>query len=97
MFSNLMNTLKSKVITTNDVRIVLFIVTVVLFILGAGAPSEGDSARSSCSGTPHHLCTSKTDPQKTAFVPTRDSLAGFICGHSAGAYVRNSCGRQVYP
>ena len=41
MFSNLMNTLKSKVITTNDVRIVLFIVTVVLFILGAGAPSDG--------------------------------------------------------
>jgi hypothetical protein len=41
MSSKLMSTLKSKVITTNEVRIALFILTVVLFILGAGAPSDG--------------------------------------------------------
>lgn len=41
MFSNLMTTLKSKVVTSNDIRIALFILTVALFILGAGAPSDG--------------------------------------------------------
>ena len=41
MPSNLMSTLKSKVITPNDVRIALFVLTLVLFLLGAGAPSDG--------------------------------------------------------
>jgi hypothetical protein len=41
MSSKLMSALKSKVVTTNDVRIALFVLTVVLFVLGAGAPSDG--------------------------------------------------------
>ena len=41
MPSNLMSTLKSKVVTSNDVRIALFVLTLVLFLLGAGAPSDG--------------------------------------------------------
>ena len=41
MPSNLLSTLKSKVITPNDVRIALFVLTLVLFLLGAGAPSDG--------------------------------------------------------
>lgn len=36
-----MSTLKSKIITPNDIRVILFILTLVLFILGAGAPSDG--------------------------------------------------------
>lgn len=41
MSSKLINTLKTRMITANDVRIALFVVTVVLFVLGAGAPSDG--------------------------------------------------------
>jgi hypothetical protein len=41
MPSKLMSTLKSKVVTSNDVRIALFVLTLVLFLLGAGAPSDG--------------------------------------------------------
>ncbi len=41
MSSKIINTLKTKVITTNDIRIALFVITVVLFVLGAGAPSDG--------------------------------------------------------
>lgn len=41
MLSKLMSTFKSKIVTANDVRLVLFILTLVLFILGAGAPSDG--------------------------------------------------------
>ena len=41
MLSKLMSDLKTKVVSSNDVRIVLFILTLVLFILGAGAPSDG--------------------------------------------------------
>lgn len=41
MTSKLMDTLKTKVFTPNDVRIALFVLTVALFILGAGAPSDG--------------------------------------------------------
>lgn len=41
MTSKLMNTLKTKVITSHDIRIVLFILTLALFILGAGAPHDG--------------------------------------------------------
>jgi hypothetical protein len=40
MSSKLMSTLKSKVVTTNEIRIAFFILTLVLFILGAGAPSD---------------------------------------------------------
>lgn len=35
------SSLKNKTITPNDVRIVLFVVTLILFLLGAGAPSDG--------------------------------------------------------
>ena len=41
MSFKLMSALKTKVITSTDVRIVLFILTLVLFVLGAGAPSDG--------------------------------------------------------
>lgn len=41
MFSNLMSTLKTKVVTSNEIRIALFILMLALFILGAGAPSDG--------------------------------------------------------
>ena len=41
MSTKLINTLKTKVITPNDVRIALVILTVILFVLGAGAPSDG--------------------------------------------------------
>jgi hypothetical protein len=41
MSSKLMNTLKTKVFTSNDVRIALVILTLALFLLGAGAPSDG--------------------------------------------------------
>ena len=41
MPTKLINTLKTKVITPNDVRIALVILTVILFVLGAGAPSDG--------------------------------------------------------
>jgi hypothetical protein len=34
-------TLKNKVVTSNDIRIVLIVVTLILFLLGAGAPSDG--------------------------------------------------------
>jgi hypothetical protein len=44
MPSKLMSTLKSKVITSNDVRLALFVLTLVLFLLGAGAPSDGGGA-----------------------------------------------------
>ena len=40
MFFKLMSDLKTKVVTTNDIRIVLFILTLVLFVIGAGAPSD---------------------------------------------------------
>jgi hypothetical protein len=36
-----MNTLKTKVWTPTDVKVVLFVLTLVMFILGAGAPSDG--------------------------------------------------------
>ncbi len=41
MTSKLMNALKTKVVTSTDVRIALFVLTLVLFVLGAGAPSDG--------------------------------------------------------
>jgi hypothetical protein len=41
MLSKLMSTLKTKIVTPNDIRVILFILTLVLFILGAGAPSDG--------------------------------------------------------
>jgi hypothetical protein len=41
MASKLISTLKSKVVTTNDIRLVLFVLMLVLFLLGAGAPSDG--------------------------------------------------------
>lgn len=41
MASKLFSTLKSKVITSNDVRLVLFVLMLALFLLGAGAPSDG--------------------------------------------------------
>jgi len=41
MSSKLINTLKTKSFSANDVRIVLFVVTVILFVIGAGAPSDG--------------------------------------------------------
>lgn len=41
MTSKLMSAVKSKVVTSNEIRIALFVLTLVLFILGAGAPSDG--------------------------------------------------------
>jgi len=41
MLAKLVSDLKTKVISSNDVRIILFILTLVLFLLGAGAPSDG--------------------------------------------------------
>lgn len=40
MTSKLMTALKTKVITSNDIRMFLLILTLVLFLLGAGAPSD---------------------------------------------------------
>lgn len=39
--SKLMAALKTKVVTSNEIRIALIIVTLALFLLGAGAPSDG--------------------------------------------------------
>ena len=41
MLAKLKSTLKSKVLTSNDVRIVIIVITLAMFILGAGAPSDG--------------------------------------------------------
>lgn len=41
MSAKFMSALKTKVASSNDVRVALFILTVVLFVLGAGAPSDG--------------------------------------------------------
>ncbi len=41
MSAKILNTLKTKVITPNDVRVVLFVATLVLLVLGAGAPTDG--------------------------------------------------------
>ena len=41
MSSKLMKALKSKVINSNDFRIMMVILTLALFLLGAGAPSDG--------------------------------------------------------
>lgn len=38
--SNLIHTIKTQVVKPNDVRIALFILTLILFVLGAGAPSD---------------------------------------------------------
>mgnify|MGYP001024429865 CR=1 FL=1 len=40
MLAKLKSTLKSKVLTSNDVRIVIIVITLAMFILGAGAPSD---------------------------------------------------------
>jgi hypothetical protein len=40
MTLKLMAALKTKVFTANDIRIILFVLTLVLFLLGAGAPSD---------------------------------------------------------
>lgn len=40
MLNKLMSTLKTKVVTPNDIRIALFILTLILFAIGAGAPSD---------------------------------------------------------
>jgi hypothetical protein len=41
MSSKPFSTLKTKVITSNDIRTVLIVVTLILFLLGAGAPNDG--------------------------------------------------------
>lgn len=41
MSSKLMQALKTKVITSNEIRITMVILTLALFLLGAGAPSDG--------------------------------------------------------
>ena len=41
MFSKLMSTLKSTVFTPNHIRLAFLLLTLALFILGAGAPSDG--------------------------------------------------------
>jgi hypothetical protein len=41
MFAKLNSSLKTRVPTSNDIRIVLFILTLAMFLLGAGAPSDG--------------------------------------------------------
>ena len=40
MLAKFKSTLKSKVLTSNDVRIVIIDITLAMFILGAGAPSD---------------------------------------------------------
>lgn len=41
MLSKLQSLINSKVVTSSEVRIALVILTLVLFVLGAGAPSDG--------------------------------------------------------
>ncbi len=41
MSAKSLNTLKTKVITPKDVRVVLFLATLVLLVLCAGAPTDG--------------------------------------------------------
>ncbi len=41
MSTKLINTLKTRGITASEARIVVFVVTVILFVIGAGAPSDG--------------------------------------------------------
>lgn len=41
MSLKLLQTLKTRVITSNEIRIALVILTLALFLLGAGAPSDG--------------------------------------------------------
>jgi hypothetical protein len=41
MTAKLMNTLKIQSLTQNNIRMILFVGTLVLFILGAGAPGDG--------------------------------------------------------
>jgi hypothetical protein len=41
MSSKLKLALKTKVVTANHIRFALFILTLVMFLLGAGAPSDG--------------------------------------------------------
>lgn len=40
MTTKLMSALKTKTVTSNEIRIALFVLTLVLFVLGAGAPSD---------------------------------------------------------
>lgn len=41
MTSKIISTLKTKVVTREEVRVALFILMVAMFLLGAGAPSDG--------------------------------------------------------
>jgi hypothetical protein len=41
MTTKLFDAFKSNVFTANNVRIALFVLMVILFVLGAGAPSDG--------------------------------------------------------
>jgi hypothetical protein len=41
MTAKLMNALNCKALTQNNIRMIFFVVTLVLFILGAGAPGDG--------------------------------------------------------
>lgn len=41
MTTKLFSALKSNVFTANNIRIALFVMMVILFVLGAGAPSDG--------------------------------------------------------
>ena len=41
MSTKLFSALKSNLFTANNIRIALFVMTLVLLVLGAGAPSDG--------------------------------------------------------
>ena len=41
MTAKLMTILNCKALTQNNIRMTLFVVTLVLFIIGAGAPGDG--------------------------------------------------------
>ena len=41
MVAKLMNTLNIQVLTQSKIRMILFVVTLVMFIIGAGAPGDG--------------------------------------------------------
>lgn len=41
MTTKLFDVFKSNLFTVNNIRIALFVLMVVLFVLGAGAPSDG--------------------------------------------------------
>lgn len=41
MSNKIINILKTTTISTNELRVAFFVITVILLVLGAGAPSDG--------------------------------------------------------